>query len=90
MDRKAHLGVLFCPSTRGGAGSGRPTGLISRAGHTHRQPGQADLEFRPSETPAAVLLGVILFDAASWSEQTAGYSPALSRAAGSWALRHVD
>jgi hypothetical protein len=40
MDRKARYSVLSGPSIRGGTGSGRPTGLSSTAGHTHRQLGR--------------------------------------------------
>jgi len=52
MDRKARYSVLFCPSITSGADCGRPSALMSPAGHTHR----ADLEFPP---------GVIPVDAAS-------------------------
>jgi hypothetical protein len=48
MDRKARNSVLFGPSIHGGTGSGRPTGIISPAGHTLSR---VELEYQPHASP---------------------------------------
>jgi hypothetical protein len=49
MYQKTRHSVPNGTSTRGGTGSGWLTGLISLVGHTHRQLGRVDLEFRPAQ-----------------------------------------
>jgi hypothetical protein len=73
MDRKARNSVLFSPSIHGGTGSGRPTGIISPAGHTYRNLSRVELKYQPSATRVRSLPGVILSDTASWSERRRGY-----------------
>jgi hypothetical protein len=69
MDRKARNSVLFGPSIHGGTGQARPTGIISPAGHTYRHLSRVELEHQPSATRVRSVPGVILSDAASWSER---------------------
>jgi hypothetical protein len=57
MDRKARYNVYFGPSMRHSTASGWPTGPISQPGHTHRQPGRVDLEFRASAAGVKRLRG---------------------------------